>query len=246
MACKDSGLALKEQPKLVWSGFCEGLQVVEKPVEGLLPLLENSARFKEKRGSLQGDELVVQSIEAHENGTSEAGGEVLEFVEKFGGVSGEDFRGGAGSRGSEVGGEIANGKIDFVTYGAHDRDRAGCHGARHHFFIEFPEVFQAAASTSHYNHIEGRQAAGRWIAKQANGFGDLGGCAFSLNSHRTDDDFDASLTAVKDIQEILNGCACGRSHHADAAGELRQWAFFRGVEEALGIKSALEFLKLGL
>jgi hypothetical protein len=246
MACKDSGLALKEQPKLVWSGFCEGLEVFEKAVECLLLFLENSARFKEKRGSLQGDELIAQSIEAHENWSSKAGGEVLEFVEQFARIGGEDFSGGAGSRGSEVGGEIANGKIDFVSHGTHDGDRAGCNGSGDGFLIEFPEVFQAAAATSHHNHIEGGQAGGRRIAKQADGFGDLGSGTFSLNSHGTDDDFDASLTAVKDIQEILNGCACGRSHHADAAWELRQWAFFRGVEQAFGIKSALEFLKLGL
>jgi hypothetical protein len=86
MACKDAGVALEEKPKLVWSGFCEGLEVLEKAVECLLLFLENSARFKEKRGSLQGDELVAQSIEAHENWSSESCGEVLEFVEQFGGI----------------------------------------------------------------------------------------------------------------------------------------------------------------
>jgi hypothetical protein len=246
MPCKDAGLALEEKPKLVWSGFCDGLQVLEEAVECLLSLLEYAARFEEKRGSLQGDELIAQSIEAHENWSSEAGGEVLEFVEEFGGVGGEDFRCSAGSGCAEVGCEIADCEIDFVSNGTHDRDRAGCHGSGDGFLIEFPEVFQAAAATSHHNHIEGGQAGGRWIAKQSDGLGDLGGGTFSLNAHRTDHDFDPALTAVQDIQEILNGCAGGRCHHADAAGELRQWAFFCGVEEAFGIESALEFLKLGL
>jgi len=196
MACKDAGVALKEKAQLVWSGFCGGLQVLEKAVEGLLFLLENPARFQEKRGSLQGDELIVQSIEAHENWSSEAGGEVLEFVEQFGGVSGEDFSGGAGSGGAEVGGKIADCEIDFVTYGAYNGDWAGCDGSGYGFLIEFPEVFQAAASTSHHNHIEWMQAGGRRITKQADGLGDLGGGAFSLNAHGTDDDFDAALAAM--------------------------------------------------
>jgi hypothetical protein len=189
-------LALKKKAKLVWSGFCEGLQVLEEAVEGLLFLLENPARFEEKRGSLQGDELIAQSIEAHENWSPEAGGEVLEFVEQFAGVGGEDFSSGAGCWSAEVGCEIADREVDFVTYGTHDWDRAGCNGSGYGFFIEFPEVFQAAASTSNYNHIEGRQAAGRRIAKQADGFGDLGSGTFSLNAHGTDDDFDAALAAM--------------------------------------------------
>ena len=151
---------------------------------------------------------------------------MLEFVEQFTRVGGEDFRCSAGSGRAEVGGEIADCEIDFVSNGAHDRDRAGCHGARDRFFIEFPEVFQAAATTSHHNHIEGGQAGGRWIAKQADGLGYLGGGTFSLNPHRTYDNFDASLAAVKDMEEILNGCACGRGHYADAAREFRQWALF--------------------
>jgi hypothetical protein len=222
------------------------LEVLEKAVECLLLFLENSARFKEKRGSLQGDELVAQSIEAHENGTSEAGGEVLEFVEQFARVSGEDFSGGAGCWSAEVGCKIADGEIDFVSNGTHNGDWAGCDGSGYGFLIEFPEVFQTAAATSHHNHIEGGQGGGGRIAKKANGLGDLGSGTFSLNAHGTDDDFDASLTAVQDIQEILNGCACGRRDDADAAGELRQRALFRGVEEALGIESVLEFLEFRL
>ena len=51
---------------------------------------------------------------------------------------------------------------------------------------------------------------------------------------------------MQDIQEILDGSAGGRGHHTDAAGELRQRALFRGVEEALGIESTLEFLEFRL
>jgi hypothetical protein len=165
MPCKDAGLALEEKPKLVWSGFCDGLQVLEEAVECLLFLLEYAARFEEKRGSLQGDELIAQSIEAHENWSSKAGGEVLEFVEQFAGVGGEDFSGGAWCWSAEVGCEIADGEVDFVSNGTHNGDRAGCNGSGHGFLIEFPEVFQAAASTRHHNHIEGRQAGGRRITK---------------------------------------------------------------------------------
>ena len=196
MPCKDAGLALEEKPKLVWSGFCDGLQVLEEAVEGLLSLLEYAARFEEKRGSLQGEELIAQSIEAHENWSSESRGEVLEFVEEFARVGREDFRCCAGRGGSEVGCEIADGEVDFVSHGTNNRDRAGCDGSGYGFLIEFPEVFQTASSSSHHNHIEGRQAGGRWIAKQADGFGDLGGGTFSLNAHGTDDDFDASLAAM--------------------------------------------------
>jgi hypothetical protein len=106
-----------------------------------------------------------------------------------------------------------------MSNGTHNGDWAGCDGSGYGFLIEFPKVFQAAASTSNYNHIEGRQAAGRWIAKQSDGLGDFGGCAFSLNAHGTDDDFDASLAAVQDMKEVLDGRAGGRCDDADAAGE---------------------------
>ena len=45
-------------------------------------------------------------------------------------------------RGSAVGDEVDQGRVGFVADRRDDRDLGGRDGARHHFFIEGPEVFQ--------------------------------------------------------------------------------------------------------
>ena len=59
---------------------------------------------------------------------------------------GEEFGGSTGSGSAEIGDKIADGKIDFVAHGRDDRDRGVENGSCDAFFVEGPEVFEAAAT----------------------------------------------------------------------------------------------------
>ena len=77
---------------------------------------------------------------------AQAGGEVGELFQKLGGIGGEDFGGGAGRWGAEVGDEVRDGEIDLVSHGTHHRDWRGGNGAGEDFLVEFPFACQCLSN----------------------------------------------------------------------------------------------------
>jgi hypothetical protein len=120
---EDSGLALEGEAVGLEGAVGSGDQVVGEAVEGLAVLAEAAGRFEKKRSSMKGLELVFQKIEARVDMAAQAGGEVGELFQNLGGVGREDFGGGAGRWGAEVGDEVRDGEIDLVSHGAHHGDR---------------------------------------------------------------------------------------------------------------------------
>ncbi len=78
-------------------------------------------------------------------------------------------------RRAHVGDEIGDREIDFVTDTGHDRNLAIEDGARDHFFVERPQVFERATAASNDQHIA--LGASR---RHANRPGDLTRRAFTL------------------------------------------------------------------
>ena len=62
---------------------------------------------------------------------------------------GDDFGGGARRGGAQVGDKIADGEIDFMADGGYDGQGGFKNGASDDFFVEGPEVFEAAAAACH-------------------------------------------------------------------------------------------------
>ena len=58
------------------------------------------------------------------------------------------LRGGSRSRGAFISDKIGNGDVGFMAYPADKRNAAGNDGARYHFFVECPQVFDTAAATA--------------------------------------------------------------------------------------------------
>ena len=63
---------------------------------------------------------------------------VIQVPAKIGNVRDNEFRCRARSRGAQIGHEIANREIDFMSYCRDDRHINIGNGARDNFFVEFP------------------------------------------------------------------------------------------------------------
>ena len=168
------------------------------------------------------------------------------MFQKLGGIGREDFGGGAGRGGAEVSGEVGDREIDLVSHGTHHRDRRGGNGAGEDFLVEFPEVLEAPAAAGDDDHIGRFDTRGGGVSEDLDSLSDFGCGTPALDAHRKNQNLDSALAAVEDLKEISDRRAGGRGNHGDAAGEFREWAFARRVEESLSGETALEFLELGL
>src|SRR5688572_28832719 len=74
---------------------------------------------------------------------------------------GDDLGGSAGGGGTDIGNEVADGEIDFVSDGRNDRDGGLINGASDDFFVEGPEILEAAAATGEENQIEPARRVGQ-------------------------------------------------------------------------------------
>jgi len=67
---------------------------------------------------------------------------------------GDQFCGGAGGRGTQVGHEVADGKVDFVSYSRDDRQVGFKNGTGYDFFVERPQVFEASSASGDDDGLE--------------------------------------------------------------------------------------------
>ena len=63
------------------------------------------------------------------------------------------FGGGARGGGAQVGDEVGDGEIRFMTDSAHHRQRRGGDGARHLFVVEASELLEGAAAARQHDHL---------------------------------------------------------------------------------------------
>ena len=76
----------------------------------------------------------------------------------------EEFGGGRGRGGAEVGDEVGDGLVGFVADGGDGGDAGGGDGARDDFLVEGPEVFEGAAAAADDDGVEGLGGAGAEVA----------------------------------------------------------------------------------
>jgi len=189
------------------------------------------------------------SAEVRDNGLEAAvhafacGGEACE---EFHPVGGEQFSGGTGGGGAEVGGEVGDGEIDFVADGIDDGDGAGVDGAGDDFLVEGPEVFDAAAAAGRDDGIDAGEAGTGGAAEHVEGIGDFPGGSDALHADGSDEDVEPWGASSEDIEHVLKG-GSGRGsddgHHCGHGGD-RLLAV--GIEEAFGSESAFEGVELEL
>lgn len=150
-------------------------------------------------------------------------------------MRGDEFGGGGGGCGADIGDEIADCDIHLVPDGADDRDAAGGDGAGDVFLIEGPEIFERAAAASDDEDVERSEALGLEIALADCGR-DFRAGARALNGDGRDDDFERGEAARECLQDVADGGAAWAGDEANAGGDAGEWAFARGVEESFGLE----------
>jgi hypothetical protein len=124
-------------------------------VEVLLAVAEDARGLAAIKALLGLLEFFAAPLKALAGEALEAGVEFGEGVGGGEGGCGDLFGGGAGCGGAEVSGEVGNGEVDFVADSADDGKFGGDDGAGGEFFVEGPEVFEAAAAAGEEDEVEG-------------------------------------------------------------------------------------------
>jgi len=152
---------------------------------------------------------------------------------------GGDELGGCGRRGRpEIGDKIGDGEVGFVADGGDD----GQFGVEDHFGEEFgiegSEVFKRSAATRDNNEVD---LAGAVEVRDAGG--DLSGSGFALDNGRVEQDVEAGMAAVDDVEEVANDSAGRRGDDPDAVRECREGFLVGGIEEAASSEALLELFE---
>jgi hypothetical protein len=136
---------------------------------------------------------------------------------------------------------VADGRDD-----GHD----GCaDGARQLLLVEGPEVFGRAAAAPDDDDVDALFAAPLGeralveVVQEADGLTDFGARPLALDARRGEEHVDRARAAREHRQDVADGRAGRRSHHADAAREERQRPLQLLVEEALGRQPVAQLLE---
>jgi hypothetical protein len=215
-------------------------------------LIEIEAVFAEEAGGFlpstvlsQAEEFAAGVFQMGESGAAQAAGRGGEGFAEGVGVGGEDFGGGTGGGGAEVGNEVADGEVDFVADGTDNWEGTGGDGVGENFFVELPEVFEAATTASEDQDIEGELLLGV-IVEGGEGLDHFSGGSAALDADGEEDDFGAGAASLEDVEEIAQSGTGGGGDEAEAAGEGGQGAFALGSEESGGGEFFFEGGEAGL
>ena len=124
--------------------------------------------------------------------------------------------------------------------GGNDRHHAGRDGAGDKLFVEFPQVFEAAATAGHDDDIDCGESAARRIGKLRNGPCDFHGGPASLHANGRNEDGHMRRTPLQNVEKITDGCAGRRSDDSDPDGVRRECLFALLVEKSLGAEFFLQ------
>ncbi len=116
----------------------------------------------------------------------------------------------------QVGDEIYDRKIGFVSHCGDHRNLRRCHGARQAFIVERRQIFGRASAAAHDDDFHA--AAGVEIAHSGGHFG-RGGIALHLRwiDHRTG----GVMPPVQDVQDVAQRGRLRRSNDANSRGQRR-------------------------
>ncbi len=216
-------------------------------IQALLAVAEDAVGAAAFEGAFGGVNFLAGALEFYAEKALGAVVEVSNFLAAGAGAFGDQLGGGAGGSGAEVGDEIANGKIDFVADGADDGEAGVEDGAGDFFFVEGPEVFEAAAAAGDEDEVEGvLRVGGGPVVEGADGAGDFLGGSSSLDAAGGEEDFEGGLAAFDDVEDVAQGGAVEAGHNAKAGGAAGERALAGGGEEAFGIEALFEGFKGGL
>src|ERR1700757_878110 len=92
------------------------------------------------------------------------------------------------------------------------------------FLVEFPQVFDAAATARDDDEIDRIK---RLVRRDefANGNGDLLRCAGSLHSDRVDQNLQPRRATTEHVQHVADGCSAWRGHNSNSPRKFRQRSF---------------------
>ena len=138
----------------------------------------------------------------------------------------------------QVGDEVGDGEVGFVTDATHDRDRRSSNGPRHPLVIECPKILDAAPAAAHHQHV-----ALRALPSDANRAGNALGGPVSLDRSGIDHDRDAGHAAREGGEEIPQRRGFARGGDTDRTGPRWQRTFALGIEEPLALELRLQPLE---
>jgi hypothetical protein len=168
----------------------------------------------------------------------------------------DEFRGGRGSGGAQVGNEIRDGEVGLVANGGNNRQFRGGDGACESFIVESGEVFQRASAARDEDEIDlggemdrlinfafalaGLALVGLALVEPADSRGDRGGAFGALHGGGIDEKVEARVAAANDLDDVVEDRAAGGGDDAEGAREGGQGALAGGIEESFGEETGLE------
>ena len=144
--------------------------------------------------------------------------------------------GGSARRDSvQVGCEIGQGEIGFVTDAGHDRNRRSGNGPGEGFGVEGCEVFQGTTAPGHDHDVDAAALRDRLERPDEGGFRTL-----SLDLRGGDEEGDEWHAAREDLEDVTQGGAVRGGHDADASRKGGEGPFSARSEEPFGGEAGLE------
>ncbi len=218
-----------------------GVEVLDSVIEPLAKTIEQGshARFNTADGQMREALAGLQKLEARG---------AIQAVRLRGQMLGDlvlglgDEFGSSGRRGrTKVGDEVGNGEVGLVAHCRNHGKPARRNRARDLLAVEGGEVFKRAATARDNNEIDEI----RGIQLGQGGF-NLSWCIFALDGDRREQDIEAGVAAIDDVQKVADHRARGRSDNAHRSREHGQRLFALGVEEAFNLEPLLQLLKCQL
>jgi hypothetical protein len=165
------------------------------------------------------------SLEFLAGAQGEACGQPGNALEQLGAFGTDQFGGGGRCGCAPVGDEVRDGEVGFVADASDDRNRACAYRPRHDFFVESPQVLDAATAAHQQHDIASAEPAGNFERS-----GDLLRRPFTLDLHGKDHHFDGWVAPVERGQYVPERRRLPRGDHADRARQGRQGSFRFGFE----------------
>ena len=117
-------------------------------------------------------------------------------------------------------------------------NRRGDDGPRHDFFVERPQIFDRAASAPDDDDVDARH-----LDDVLDAAGDFGRGALSLHARGANDEMRVRIPSAEHFDDVANRRAVERRDDADFAGQGRERALARGVEQPLGLEPPLQLIE---
>src|SRR6266487_774495 len=146
------------------------------------------------------------------------------------------FCGSTRSRRAQVSDKIADGEIDFMANCRDNWHSRMKYCSCDNFFVELPQVLDAAATARDHDQIEGglfrvahvfnlrtqlTKLRHIYFCKFANGHGDFLGCACSLNAHWVNQNLQPRRAPTQHIQYIADRCTARGGDESDSPRQFR-------------------------